>query len=290
MGKIYKDKPPLGSTINWGHPLSKGLVGCWLMNEGGGGKVFNLARKDIGTFRNLSNVTWKKGIKGNNIDFTGIGANYGQQSISIPDKTVYNLEGSFSIVSLAYAINTDSVSHSYTIILCSKDNQTGARNGWLFGLRGKEDDPNNTKTIFDVVYSSTDHIVYSASKLPYPFAYKWHQFAYTYNNPSTTYCFYRNGKADGTGTGEAVHTPNTMSFEIGGWASGSDYVVEWNGGIAYTYIFNRVLSPQEISQLYSEPYCFIARPSYRSYFYEAPTSGTTTATWWGKVWGSEVTV
>ena len=28
--------PPLGSQINWGHPLSKGLVGCWLMNEGRG--------------------------------------------------------------------------------------------------------------------------------------------------------------------------------------------------------------------------------------------------------------
>ena len=30
------EKLPLCSQINWGHPLSQGLVGCWLMNEGGG--------------------------------------------------------------------------------------------------------------------------------------------------------------------------------------------------------------------------------------------------------------
>ena len=33
-------KPPKGAMLNRGHPLSRGLKGCWLMNEGGG-KIVN---------------------------------------------------------------------------------------------------------------------------------------------------------------------------------------------------------------------------------------------------------
>jgi hypothetical protein len=35
--------PPLGARINWSHPINRGLVGCWLMNEGGGQVYRNLA-------------------------------------------------------------------------------------------------------------------------------------------------------------------------------------------------------------------------------------------------------
>jgi len=43
-------KPRLGTPLNKGHRLSKGLVGCWLMNEGSGNKVFDVSRNNrIGT-------------------------------------------------------------------------------------------------------------------------------------------------------------------------------------------------------------------------------------------------
>jgi hypothetical protein len=45
-------KPPLGQQINWSHPLSKGLVGCWLMNEGSGNKIYDSVSKK-------QNVTWE---------------------------------------------------------------------------------------------------------------------------------------------------------------------------------------------------------------------------------------
>lgn len=32
-------KPPPGSQIDWGHPLSQGLVGAWIANAGGGGII-----------------------------------------------------------------------------------------------------------------------------------------------------------------------------------------------------------------------------------------------------------
>lgn len=36
-------KPRLFRKPNLSHPLAKGLVGCWLMNEGGGGKGYDLS-------------------------------------------------------------------------------------------------------------------------------------------------------------------------------------------------------------------------------------------------------
>ena len=36
-------KPPLGVRLNTSHPLARGLVGCLLMNEGGGNKAFDLS-------------------------------------------------------------------------------------------------------------------------------------------------------------------------------------------------------------------------------------------------------
>ena len=34
--KRWSEKPPVGTQINWGHPLAAGLVGAWLVNENGG--------------------------------------------------------------------------------------------------------------------------------------------------------------------------------------------------------------------------------------------------------------
>ena len=36
-------KPPLGTQLNYSHPLSQGLVGYWLMNEGSGNQLNDLS-------------------------------------------------------------------------------------------------------------------------------------------------------------------------------------------------------------------------------------------------------
>ena len=36
-------KPILGEPIDFSHPLARGLVACWLLNEGGGSKVYDLS-------------------------------------------------------------------------------------------------------------------------------------------------------------------------------------------------------------------------------------------------------
>lgn len=48
-------KPRLGTPLNKSHRLARGLVGCWLMNEGGGSQLFDLSgNHNTGTI----NVGW----------------------------------------------------------------------------------------------------------------------------------------------------------------------------------------------------------------------------------------
>jgi len=42
-GTKYKMKPPAGARPIVGHPLAKGLVGCWLANEGSGSRAFDVS-------------------------------------------------------------------------------------------------------------------------------------------------------------------------------------------------------------------------------------------------------
>lgn len=45
----YTKPPAFQAEIDWSHPLSRGLVGCWLLNEGGGAVAYDLLRKHNGT-------------------------------------------------------------------------------------------------------------------------------------------------------------------------------------------------------------------------------------------------
>ena len=73
MPKKWTFKPPLGAKVNFSHPLAKGLVGLWLMNEGGGNKVYDLSgNENHGTLTNMDPATdWVGGKDGPAIDFDG---------------------------------------------------------------------------------------------------------------------------------------------------------------------------------------------------------------------------
>ena len=59
-------KPTRGIQLNRSHPLSRGLVGCWLFNEGGGG-VLNYANKEL--CPRTGTATWKDTQMGGGILF-----------------------------------------------------------------------------------------------------------------------------------------------------------------------------------------------------------------------------
>jgi hypothetical protein len=55
-------KPPLGAKLNHGHPLARGLVGCWLFNERSGDKVFDYSgNSNHGAITNVAAQTATSG-------------------------------------------------------------------------------------------------------------------------------------------------------------------------------------------------------------------------------------
>lgn len=51
----WKQKPPLGVQLDFGNPLTNGLVGCWLINENGGSTIYDISgNKNNGSMKNMS--------------------------------------------------------------------------------------------------------------------------------------------------------------------------------------------------------------------------------------------
>ncbi len=68
--KIFGQKPLIGTPLNKRHPLAKGLVGCWLMNEGAGTQVVDLSgHNHTGILQ--TGTSWFPGKLGTSIDFNG---------------------------------------------------------------------------------------------------------------------------------------------------------------------------------------------------------------------------
>ena len=72
--RAWITKPPLGIQLNWAHPLSSGIAGCWALNEGAGGTLYNLGTSNgnnNGT-ATASRPTWvNSGRYGKALSFAG---------------------------------------------------------------------------------------------------------------------------------------------------------------------------------------------------------------------------
>ena len=94
-------KPPPGTLIDWGHPLSYGLIGCWLLNEVGSGRIIDsTGRHPPGSLVNAP--TWDRGMFGPAMQFSNASNTYINIGNSIPLRGL----GQFSISCWAYPTST----------------------------------------------------------------------------------------------------------------------------------------------------------------------------------------
>jgi hypothetical protein len=234
----YRDtKPPPGSMLNFGHPLSQGLVGCWLMNEGGGSKVINLATNISSSFANSSgfNFSWKQSLKGMSLETLRANKSY------IP---VGSINVRFISI-VAYCPEIEAGNGQDTIIMCKDYNGanvpyclnigavTGATAGMGFYDGGWRISGLNTE-----LRGYRDKFVVG-----------------TYDG--ITLKFYINAKLDASANYTATSLPqNTQQTDIGRYAS--DSANGWFGGkLSYVYLYSRALTPSEIQSLYEAPYQII---------------------------------
>lgn len=255
-------KPPLGVPINWRHPLAKGLVGYWLMNENGGTHVADLSGNgNHGTLTGMAfpgtpTSGWTAGRDGPALALDGtndyvqigdVGALDG-----IPAMTLFV----WAVASLLYADKC----------LVSKSGTTDSKNRFQMGLGGTG-------------YGGTDDITLSVTDAA-------NQYGYTTGNVVQVgvlncYMMVFDGRTTGNdarlklylnalqqpitwGAGVTI-PPSTSSLNSGPLQFGAESVYApprcWAGKLGLAAAYARALSAHEVAQSYYEPWGIFDTPN-----------------------------
>ena len=226
-------KPTRGLRLNKSHPLVRGLVGCWLMNEGSGDKIFDLSGSGHnGTFTGTA-PSWNSGKFG--------------PAVNLPGSDEYvNVGTGFPSLANAGTIsvwfNTTVLDPSTEGVIVCATKSTSERIEIAVG--------NADSGTFGVLYWDGDTL-FGASESS---SLGWHHIALVMNNGAIT------GYLDGILMDGAVDSKATSyadNFAIGA-APGvaPDY---FNGKVDNVMVWTRTLSASEIALLYREPFCMFAR-------------------------------
>lgn len=226
-------KPSLGAQIDWGHPLTKGLVFCALMNEGGGMFCNNLASTFYrGTLTNMTPADWIPTIK-------GLGLKWDQSTSYIPlnaGAIVANLNNS-TVEALVIPTTTTGESSIYDE--SDTTSQTVFRTRRYSNVFG-----------FDFVITSTWYNCTGSTTITSGNPY---HVAGTFST-NLGMKLYVNSKLDGTNANTTPCNKSIGNSWIGRYGQ-TGY--NWIGNIIFVRLWARTLSQNEIEWLYTDPYCFI---------------------------------
>jgi len=220
-------KPIKAIQLNKSHPLSRGLVGCWLFNEGTGNKVFDLSGNgNIGIL--VADTHFVPGKFGSALDFDGTG-----DYVNCGNKNSLNTTSAFTVLVWIYP-----KSDVRGGVIARSDTYVTKESFDIFVYP--------TKRIYFRLGDGVDHITLSASVLELN---KWQSIVATYNGSSAK--LYKNTTEVSSATISNIITSN-LPVMIGKEGDLSDC---FDGLIEHAMIFNRALSASEVAQLYREPFC-----------------------------------
>ena len=233
-----RKKPPYGSRLDPTHPLSQGLVGCWLLNEGGGNNIFNLASGRAAAFHN--SPVW---------DYTGVVVDdASSQYIEDSSFPMITDTDDFSILVYANVYNID----TSTSVFCGSK-VSGSSGGWAFKPEQYQDTSEVGLTFMGVGdYTSNIATPVGEENL----------FAITRKGGSSTVDLYVDTQVDQLTVGTMDSSTEVNGLVIGASYFGGSYKDYLDGKIITVYIFNRKITSNEIAQIRSEPYAHILVPQY----------------------------
>lgn len=230
---MINQKPMLGQQINFGHPLSRGLVGCWLMNEGGGTVVSELSGNGGGGI--ITDPVWQSEANGPCLGFSGDSTEY----VTIPSGGPRILgSGDFSIIAVVRsdtAINDTSGNRNIVSV-----GRVGATE-WMLDLQSSTGLLRFYSGVGISPQSNTGAIVVG----------QWHCVVAVRNGASCQLYVdgLPSGSADTSSTGDLS---STKSLYLG--RNGDQTGRAWLGLISSVYIYKRSLAVTEIASLYRDPY------------------------------------
>jgi len=222
-------KPPKGIILNRNHLFAHGLVGCWLMNEGGGGVISDLSGNDQGGALQAS-TSWVAGKFGSALRFAS--GDYVTIADNVNPTTGVTISVWFKSdsagISTIFTWNVTSSTSSG--IWFALDLNSEANTRIYFYLKGVG---NNSSDIPGTRNDGT-----------------WHHYAVTYDGQ--TVCYYIDGVCLDTDPDSGTITYSGVASYIGRLDEGGYPMV---GDVDHLILFNRGLERQAVGLLYREPFC-----------------------------------
>lgn len=262
MGKFGSVKPLLGTPLDRGHPLSRGLVGCWLVNDNPPvlGILHDVSENgNHGTL--VADTHIVPGKFGSCLSFDGTG-DYIQLS-SLRNCTgqewTFSLWVNFSnILTDLIILSSEATGGADEIIQLFMSSATGS-------IRCYNDF--NLATVGPVVTTGI-----------------WYHVAFSFSYSRQKAILFVDGKIVATDT--SFTNPGSIIglFRIGSYAHSSASKCH-NGQIDDVMIYNRALSASEVQQLYIDPFQMFYRPRIEIFSAVTPAGGvgimTTNTGYWG---------
>lgn len=235
---LRTQKPLVGTPLDWAHPLAKGLVGCWLFNEGSGDRVFDVSGN--GNDGSIVGSPWSAGNSGWVLDLNG-SSDYLTAPISIIQS-----QGSIALWIRPDYSTGDSAVHG----LFGSSNE-GAQNY----IRCEHYSDNNWYIGWDEG-GNNYRIVIAAANMPMTAGY-WYFFVFTWDDTTNDSIVYLNAVEEGNNN---TLTLPTLSNPLR--LGGHDHPIVpayHDGFIDQILILDYALSRQEIQWLYREPYAMFVQ-------------------------------
>jgi len=234
-------KPIRGIRINKSHPLARGLVGYWLLNEGTGSKIFDLSGNgNTGTLQ--GDTHFVPGKFGSALDFDGTG-----DYVDIPISNSLNMTGDIFVSYWLYYRTVASNNYDGRVIYPYSSGNGYEILHYIYTS-------GNFKIIPKRDYSTTE-MYYKTTERPNGFD-TWVHIGVLFNGTAKNATIYINGQKD---TGNYEETIDGVGNLVADFTSIRIGYPNFDCLIDHIMIFNRALSASEIALLYREPFCMFDR-------------------------------
>ena len=221
-------KPPAGTQINPLHPLSRGLVGCWLFNEGAGSLANDISgNKNHGRLTNMAPNVQGSAWGNGGLEFNGVDDN-----IDCGNDASLDITDAITVEAWVYS---------------SWDQSDKGIVGKYIGSTGYLLFAYPTGSVSWQVDGSTNRVTTVVTPNV------WNHIVGLWNGTNVE--LFVNGVSKGIDTGSL--TSNVNNLIIGKYLS----VANFNGLIDSVRIYNRALSAEEVAWSYREPYAMF-EPSF----------------------------
>jgi len=235
-------KPIRALQIDWSHPLTRGLTGCWLMNEATGEIVADCGpRRNNGTFHYSTTApAWNSGRHGSCIEFGT------ERCIDCgTGKFGWDLTNEVSVIASvnqsASQVNT-LFARSSVVRPCRLSTYTSGRFKWLV----------YTDETACIINSTSTHSIDGNECV--------HVAGVWRPGDGRLYVNGVQEADESSSSGNLSFVNDTQSSGIGGTYEAGNYYFCLNGRIDYIFVYNRALSAEEVRWLYREPFAMFARP------------------------------